>query len=148
MASSYIHNQKAKTESIARWSRIVIPAQLHYIKQMIISVTLRLGSICIAMVSLAGCITTPEMKNRWSFVCSDDYKFDVVYARNKKSLKFVDTNQSLKLKLQQSDEQPDSAVEPIMRYADDVLMFEPAGVMAQVFVDGEIEHVQCQGSAY
>ena len=108
----------------------------------------RLVSVSVAVVSLMGCITTPEMKNRWSFVCSDDYTFDVVYARNKKSLKFADTDRDFKLKLQDIDESSDSKASPVVRYADDWVVFEPAGVMAQVFIDGELKHVQCQGSAY
>jgi hypothetical protein len=126
----------------------VVVAQLHYIKHMILLPVVRLVSVSVVIASLSACITTPEMKNRWSFVCSDDYTFDVVYARNKKSLKFTDADSDSKHKLQDNDENPESVAEPAVRYSNDEVVFEPAGVMAQVFIEGELRHAQCQGSAY
>ncbi len=104
---------------------------------------------------LAGCITLPEMKNRWSFVCPDGYRFEAVYNRKKTSVVISYDDQSAKLRLQDgidSDTQP--------RYANDDIEFMPLGVLADLVLGpdaqsddsstaGEpVTRLQCQGSAY
>jgi len=105
------------------------------------------------VVLLAGCISTPEMTNRWSFTCRDGHQFQVVYDRDKESLEYTDAENELRLKLLQND---GAAVEPL-RYVgeystddnqDHVLVFVPAGVMADLIVDGDDSRVACQGNAY
>ena len=103
----------------------------------------------------SACITLPEMKNRWSFVCPDGYVFFATYSRNKQSVRLSADNLAEKLRLRDANEIAAEA-----RYASSDVEFLTRGVMANLRIGSDSKtgdssgsgtaaaHLQCQGSAY
>jgi hypothetical protein len=106
-------------------------------------------------VLLSACITTPEMKNRWSFVCPDGFAFNANYSRSMKSVRLAADGLSEKARLRESDDASAG-----VRYAGNDTEFFPRGVMADLYIGPDAKngysadsgktraHLNCQGNAY
>jgi membrane-bound inhibitor of C-type lysozyme len=90
------------------------------------------------IVGLVGCITTPDMENRWGYVCTDGYDFTATYARNDMSVVLKDADQELKLK---SLEAASGA-----RFSDGSIDLWTKSALAFIKLDGEMVHPDCTGS--
>lgn len=91
-----------------------------------------------AIVGLAGCITTADMENRWGYTCTDGYEFIATFERNDKSVVLKDANQEFSLK---SLEAASGG-----RYSDGSMDLWTKGALAFIKVDGEMLHPDCTGS--
>lgn len=98
---------------------------------------LKLLVILLSSCVLAGCITTPEMKNSWLFVCPDGYQFTVEYSRDFESVE-IDAD-GLAAELRRSEAASGA------RYADGSKVFWAKGAMALLEIDENNVHRDCRG---
>ena len=92
------------------------------------------------LVGLTGCLTADDMRNRWTFSCPGDYRFEVVYSSDGDAVEFKDDEQELKL------ERMDSASGA--SYTDGDLVFWSKGSKAIIEVSDAKVHGNCQGEPF
>jgi len=91
----------------------------------------------LASVALAGCISSAEQKDRWSFTCPDGYEFEAVFSADGTSVNLEDESQKLKLDKERSASGA--------RYTNGTAVFWSKGVMARVDYGEGLLHQDCQG---
>ena len=87
--------------------------------------------------AVAGCISSAEQKDRWSFTCPDGYEFVAVFSGDSASVTLEDESQKLKLDLERSASGA--------RYTNGTAVFWSKGVMARVDYGEGLLHQDCQG---
>jgi len=87
--------------------------------------------------TLAGCISSAEQKDRWTFTCPDGYEFVAVYSVDGTSVTLEDESRKLNLDIEQSASGA--------RYTNGTAVFWSKGVMARVDYGEGLLHQDCQG---
>lgn len=91
------------------------------------------------LFTVAGCISSAEQKDRWSFTCPDGYEFEAVFSVDGTSVTLEDESQKLDLDREQSASGA--------RYTNGTAVFWSKGVMARVDYGEGLLHQDCQGDS-